>query len=256
MPLSVLGLEFGDLVIAFILIGFAGFVDSIAGGGGLITVPTFMFLGLPPQSLLGTNKLVSTAGASLAIWRYSKARAIDWRRFKWAILTSFGSAILGASLSRYQSNEFMVSLLLAITPLIFLMSTKKIHSQIKKIVPESKSFFAIIFVSFLLGGYDGFFGPGTGSFFLFFLLFLFNLKEREASANARILNYASNLGALLFFISAWQISWPLAAFGVSASLLGNTIGSHLVIHQASRWVRPLFYLVLFGLLVKLSIEMF
>jgi uncharacterized membrane protein YfcA len=252
----VLALEFSDYLIAFILIAFAGFVDSIAGGGGLITVPTYLFLGLPPQSLLGTNKLVSTVGASLAVWRYSKARAIHWQKFKWPILTSFVASIFGAWLSRFQSKEFMVSLLLIVTPLILFISTKKIHLHFERLIPESKRFLLIMMLSFLLGGYDGFFGPGTGSFFLFFLLYLLNLKEKEASANARVLNYASNVGALLFFVSSWNFSFQIAALGIGASLLGNFLGSHMVIHHAARWVRPLFFLVLFGLLFKLIAEYF
>jgi len=237
--------------IAFTLIGFAGFVDSIAGGGGLITIPTYLFLGLPPQVLLGTNKLVSATGASLTVFRYSKVKAINWKRFRTPALLSFLAAIVGACLSRYQSKQLMLGILFVVTPIVFLISLRKPSSETKWKFSKNMSFVFLLGMAILLGGYDGFFGPGTGSFLLFGLLYLLKMNAKESSANARILNYASNLGALLYFSSQFKFDLPIASMGIVASLIGNYLGSHFVIHHAARVVRPLFLLVLIGLMLKL-----
>lgn len=249
-------IESFDYILAFCLIAFAGFVDSIAGGGGLITVPTYLFLGLPPQVLLGTNKLVSSVGASLTIFRYTRAKAINWSQFKFPILVSFLAAVLGAYLLAIQSRELMLGILIVISPLVFLISLKKPKHQKFSWMTKKLSTIFLILMSALLGCYDGFFGPGTGSFFLFGLMYLLAFPAKEASANARILNYASNLGALIFFFSQLKFSLGISVLGIVASLIGNYFGSHLVINHANRVVRPLYLIVLTLLIFKLVWEFY
>jgi hypothetical protein len=248
-------LDFWDYSFAFTLICFAGFVDSIAGGGGLITVPTYLFLGLPPQTLLGTNKLVSTVGASFSVLRYLKAGAIDWKRFRTPFIFAICFSALGAWLSRYQSEELMLLILIVVAPAVLVISLRKPKVGPRK-VAWLQSFVFLCVLSIILGTYDGFFGPGTGSFFLFSLLYITGLASKEASANARFLNFGSNIGALIFFSSQLQFSVEIAAIGIVAALIGNILGSYFVIHHAQKIVRPLFLIVLSALILKLFYDFF
>lgn len=249
-------MDLWDYSLAFALIAFAGFVDSIAGGGGLITVPTYLFLGLPPQTLLGTNKMVSTFGASLSVFRYLRAGAIDWKRFRIPFFAAITFSVLGAWLSRFQSEELMLLILLIVSPLVLIISLRRPKQKAQGLGKWRLSIAFLTFVSALLASYDGFFGPGTGSFFLFALLYISQLGSRAASANARILNFGSNLGALAYFSSQLQFSLKIAVLGILAALLGNYLGSHFVIHHAQKVVRPLFLIVLSVLILKLFYDFF
>lgn len=245
-----------DLALVFILVAFAGFVDSVAGGGGLITVPTYLFVGLPPQVLLGTNKLVSTIGATMAVFRYAQNKVIHWKLFFWPILVSAMAAFLGAYFSRYQSEALMLTLLLFVVPVVLGFSLKKPQARAIPLISSKRLILAVSGLAVLVGGYDGFFGPGTGSFFLFGLLYFLKLSPQSASVNARILNYASNLGALTYFATQLQFDLRVAGVGIVASVLGNYLGSHMVIQHADRVVRPLFLVVLVGLLITLAARWF
>lgn len=234
----------------FVLVAFAGLVDSIAGGGGLITVPTYLSIGLPPQVLLGTNKLVSTVGTSLSVFRYFKAAAIEWKTFRVPALLSFLFSILGAWLSRFHSRDSMLWVLLMVAPVILVLSLKPKFLRISGF-SKFDLFQVAVSSAILIGCYDGFFGPGTGSFFLFSLLYLGKLSAKSASANARLLNYSSNLGAVFYFATEIHFALDIAIIGIGASLIGNYIGSHFVIKHAEKVVRPIYFLVLVSLILKL-----
>lgn len=250
-------LEFGllDYSLIFLLVALAGVVDSIAGGGGLITVPTYLAFGMPPGLVLGTNKAVSSIGTTMAVWRYWRSEAIDWRLARWAVVLSFTGAVAGAWLSRYQSRETMTWLLLAVVPMVLILSFRRREPNPATALHAHAPFWAAA-IGLTVGAYDGFFGPGTGSFLIFALVSFLHLTAQRASATARVINYASNLGALLFFASRFQIHLPVVAVAASASLAGNFIGSHLVIRSAEKVVRPVFLVVLGALLVKLIAETF
>lgn len=256
MALFVMDYSLFDYSLVFALIAFAGFVDSIAGGGGLITVPTYLFIGMPPQVLLGTNKLVSTSGATLAVIRYARGRAIRWKFFAIPVLVSGCAAYVGAWLSRYQSRELMLGILLVVIPLVLINSLRKHRPQVHFPFTKPMAFGFVILMALVIGGYDGFFGPGTGSFFLFGLLYVLQMSARDASANARILNYCSNIGALVFFFSQLQFDFRIAGVGIVGSLIGNYAGSHFVLKHADRIVRPLFIIVLSCLMLKLTWDFF
>jgi len=253
--LAVLDLSLIDFTLIFFLVALAGVVDSIAGGGGLITVPTYLAFGMPPGLVLGTNKAVSTVGTSLAVWRYARSGSIDWRLARWALVLSFGGSMVGAWLSRYQSRDTMTVLLLVIVPLVLILSLRKQEPNPDTALHANAPFWAAG-MGLIMGAYDGFFGPGTGSFLIFGLVSFLHLSSRPASATARVINLASNAGALLFFATQLQIHLPVAAVAAVGSLTGNYLGSHFVIHRAESVVRPVFFVVLGALLVKLVAEMF
>ena len=249
--MAALELSLIDYSFIFLLVAFAGMVDSIAGGGGLITVPTYLAFGLPPGLTLGTNKAVSSIGTSLAVWRYARTGAIDWRLARGAVALALLGSILGAWLSRYQSRETMTLLLLVVVPFVLIISIRRWRPNPRTALHPQAPFWAAV-LGFVLGGYDGFFGPGTGSFLIFGMVAWLHLGARQASATARVINFASNLGALAFFATQLQVHLPVAAIAAVGSLSGNYVGSHLVIHRAESVVRPVFLCVLTILLLKLG----
>lgn len=241
----------------FLLIGFAGFIDSIAGGGGLISVPAYIAVGLPGEFILGTNKCVSSSGATFAVLRYALNRAILWRIMAYAIVAALIGSYIGAGLSHLLSKEVMFSLLLIIIPLIFVLQYRQAKQPVdgEKQHPKTAVLRAAV-IGLLIGGYDGIFGPGTGTFLLLAFMAFLNFSTLEASANARIVNYASNVSALIYFLLQGRIYWPIALVAIVGSICGNWIGSGLVIKSADKIVVPVFRFVLFMLLTKCGYDLF
>jgi uncharacterized membrane protein YfcA len=241
----------------FLLIGFAGFIDSIAGGGGLISVPTYLALGMPADLILGTNKCVSSTGTSFAVFRYIRNRTILWQTVSYAIIAALLGSAIGASLSSYLSRSLIFALLLTVIPLLFLLQSR--HMQTGALKPEltrRQVLTRAILCGFFIGGYDGVFGPGTGTFLLLAFMVFLHMSTREASANARIVNYASNVSAFIYFLIQGRIYWPVALVAIAGSICGNWLGSGLVISNADRVVVPVFRFVLCLLMLKCGYDLF
>lgn len=235
----------------FVLVAFAGFVDSIAGGGGLITVPTYIALGVPSEFILGTNKCVSTTGGTLSIFRYIKNGVVDFKLMIYGIFTGFVGSMVGAQMSAHLDSEKMVYILIVIVPIIFILNyfKEKIvagneeHSQETLIVRT-------LLIGLIIGCYDGFFGPGTGTFLIIAMVFLLNMSMVEASPNARVINFTSNISAFIFFLFKGVILWKVALIAILASLTGNHLGSSVVLKGNHRLVKYVFNFVLVLLLCK------
>ena len=244
-------LSLSSYVLIFALIAFSGFVDSIAGGGGLISVPTYILAGVPAEFILGTNKTVSTTGGSIAVFRYARSGFVIWKTVIIAVLCALIGSSLGAQASHILSPKIMVYILLTIVPVVFLLNSRlKKMAELERKETSLKTAVLAAFMGLSIGFYDGFFGPGTGTFLILFYVLAFHYSLQEASINARLVNYASNFAAFFVFLSSGRIAWNVAAVGICASILGNFVGSRLVLSKADRIVRPLFNLVLVLLLVK------
>ncbi len=241
----------------FLLIGFAGLIDSIAGGGGLVSVPTYMAVGMPPEFILGTNKCVSSSGTTLAVYRYVSNKAILWHTMVFSIVAALIGSAIGANLSRHLSKDIMFVILLVVIPVIFLLQVRqgRLETAKKTLAPGIAACRAAA-IGLVVGGYDGLFGPGTGTFLLLAFMAFLNMTTREASANARIVNYASNLSAFFFFLFQGRIFWPIAAVAIAGSICGNWIGSGLVLKNADKVVVPVFRFVLLLLLVKCGYDLY
>ncbi len=193
-------MEIWQYFAVFVLIGFAGFIDSIAGGGGLISVPTYLALGVPTELILGTNKCVSSSGTSFAVFRYIKSGSILWKTVAYAIVAALVGSAIGASFSTYLSRSTLFTLLLFVIPILFYLQAKHMGEQrtsIEALTSQQIAFRATL-AGFFIGGYDGIFGPGTGTFLLLAFILYLQMNTREASANARIVNYASNVSAFIY----------------------------------------------------------
>jgi uncharacterized membrane protein YfcA len=235
---------------------FAGFVDSIAGGGGLISLPAYLLAGVPTYNALGTNKLSSAFGTTISAVRYIKNKSI---RFN-LILPTVGLALIGSSLGAnlvLQVEEiYLQYLLLFILPLIAVLIFRK--KDILEVGDDDhlsgrKQFIIACLAAFIIGGYDGFYGPGTGTFLVLVFTAMAKINVKEASGNAKCINLASNIAALTTFLLHGHVFVVLGLSGAVFNMFGNYVGSGLVLSNGSKIVRPIILLVLSILFLKIII---
>ncbi len=240
----------------YVLLAFAGagagFIDAIAGGGGLITVPALLWAGLPPQMALGTNKLQSTFGTTLAVWRYSRAGLIEWSRLRWAIVVTLMAAILGtwtAVRIRPDLLAQMVPAMLAGVAIYTALNPGLGHQQ--RQARMGYGLFAVIFGT-VLGFYDGFFGPGAGSFWMMACVLALGQDLRSAAGTTKALNLTSNVASLVAFGMAGCLRWDVGAAMIAGQLCGARLGSGLVLSRGAGIIRPIFIATALALAAKLA----
>lgn len=232
--------------------GFAGgLVDAIAGGGGLITVPALMAVGLPPHVALGTNKLQSACGTSLAVWHYARAGLTRTAGIRLAV----GCAALAGAAGAVAVGMVGRDLLRQVVPVLLAVVAVYTACNRRFGLEPGKARLAPWQVAagcgILLGGYDGFFGPGTGSFWMLALVSLLGLDLRHATGYTKAANLASNLGSLAVFLACGAVHAGAAGVMIVGQLIGARLGSGLVIANGAKVVRPVFLTVVFALTVKL-----
>ena len=232
------------MYVFLIFMGFlAGFIDAIAGGGGLISIPALTFTGMPISLVLGTNKLQSSIGTGLSVYQYHKNGLISFRTVYKGLLMGFIGAIFGAITVNYVSNEFMEYIVpfLLIMVFVFNLFNKSLGlHQTKKILNET-IFFTIF--GFILGFYDAFFGPGTGNFWIILIVFFLGYSFLNASGYAKVLNLKSNLFSLAIFLYYGNVNFVIGLIMASGQLVGNFLGSKMVILKGSKFIRPFFMTV-------------
>jgi uncharacterized membrane protein YfcA len=238
-------------LILFALALLAGLVDSIAGGGGLITVPALLWTGLDPIAVLATNKAQGVFGTFAASVNFVRQGATDLQRAAFAILCTFIGAAAGTISVRYLGGELLerlIPILLIGFAVYFLFSPRVSDLDSRHRVGEGV--FALT-VGFGVGFYDGFFGPGTGTFFAMGYVALLGYSLRRATAHTKLLNFTSNLAALLFFLPGGHVAWSIGLPMAAGQLLGAWAGSRLVLRHGARLVRPV--LVVASLAVSLKL---
>ncbi|WEK03152.1 MAG: TSUP family transporter [Candidatus Devosia phytovorans] len=229
----------------------AGFVDAIAGGGGMISIPALLFAGLPPVSALATNKLQSVVGTTMAAVTFWRRGYVSVQRLIPAIAMTFAGSLLGASVVRSVDTNLLqmaVPVALIAIALYFLfapnLSDDSRHARLpfRLLVPA---------IGFVIGFYDGIFGPGTGSFFTICFVTLFGLGLTHASGNTKVLNLTSNLAALVIFIPAGAVVWPAAVAMAIGQIAGGYIGARTGIRYGAKLIRPVVVVVCIVLAVRL-----
>ena len=216
----------------------AGGIDAMAGGGGLITVPALLWVGLTPVQALATNKAQAVFGSFAATLRFLRSGAIDLRAAAPAVACTFVGAALGAVAVQVLARDLLAGLvpvLLIGFALYFLFSPRVSDLDSRRRVGDVA--FGLS-VGSAVGFYDGFFGPGTGTFFAMGYVALLGYNLRRATAHAKLLNFTSNLAALLFFIAGGQVIWAIGLAMAAGQLIGGWIGAHLVLAHGARLVRP------------------
>jgi len=231
------------LLCAAALLG--GTVDAISGGGGLITVPVLLAVGLPPHLALGTNKGQSTFGSFAAILRYRHAGLIDWKTarisFPPGIVGSASGAALALALKPEVLSPIVIVLLLAVAGLI---ASGRLRPRGGETPPVGRRVGIIVAaIALALGAYDGFFGPGTGTFIIAAYVMLIHLPLPRATAEAKVLNFASNFAALAMFAGRGEILWAAALPMAAAQLFGGFLGAHLAVRRGDRLIRAMVFVV-------------
>jgi uncharacterized protein len=233
---------------------FAGFVDAIVGGGGLIQLPALL-AGYPssaPAVLLGTNKLGSICGTTGAVLRYLRVVRIPWRVVLPAAVIAFLASLGGASLvSAVSPSLFRPLVPLMLTGvLLYVLSNKDLGARHAPIVfSRRRGCFALATIGGI-GLYDGFFGPGTGSFLMLLFIRVYGFDFLHASAGARAINVATNAGALLFFGLHGEIHWGLGIGLGACNTAGSVLGAHTAVKHGSKFVRGVFIAIVIALIAK------
>lgn len=217
----------------------AGFVDAVAGGGGLITIPALLSAGLPPVAALATNKAQSIVGTFTAAVTYWRKGYVSLLTLVPSIAAAFAGSFLGAVIVTQidtSALEIAVPVAIIAVALYFTLSP-----SIKDVdgAPRLKFPTWVPVFGFLIGFYDGIFGPGTGSFFMLAFVALFGLSAARASAHTKVLNVTSNLAAIVFFLFAGEIVWPVAAVMALGQVIGGYLGAITGIRYGARIIRPL-----------------
>ncbi|HEY0505915.1 MAG TPA: TSUP family transporter [Lysobacter sp.] len=248
-------MEFGGEVIALLMgVAFvAGLIDAMAGGGGLLTIPALMSVGIPPVHALATNKLQSSFGTASAVVAFARAGRIDFRRFRWPALGAFVGSLLGAwTLQRLDPSflSALIPILLVLMAAYFLfgprLSEEDRHARLGPA--------ALLVIVAAIGFYDGFFGPGTGSFLATALVALFGMGLVSATAHTKLLNLSSNIAALIALVIGGKVLWTLGLLMALSSVLGGQIGAHLAMRVGGKLIRPLLVAMSLALTAKLLMD--
>ena len=249
-----------ELIIVSLASLLAGFVDAIVGGGGLVLVPALFatFPAAHPATLFGSNKSASVWGTALATWQYSRRVQLPWRAMLPAAASGFAGAFFGAWVVTVISPELLRKAL----PLILLgvlgytLARKDLGRVHAPRFSGSQEMLAACLIGVVLGFYDGFFGPGTGSFLVFLMVRWLGYDFLNASACAKLINTATNLAALILFAIKGHVWWHFALAMALANLIGSTLGTRLALRHGAGFVRVAFMLVVSALIVKTGWDAF
>ncbi len=232
------------VVIALFAAGIAsGFVDSIAGGGGLISVPALLLAGLDPKPALATNKLQACFGSSMATYQYLRHGHLEIRPAVPGIVITFIAAACGTLTVRVISTDVLsriIPIAMGVILVYTILSPRLGHVSRKPMV-HRYGFYAIFGVT--IGFYDGFFGPGTGSFWVMAYMLFLGYDMRRATGHTKLMNFTSNIAALLFFLPGGLIHYPLGLCMAGGQILGARLGARMASRKGTKFIRPIFLVV-------------
>ena len=234
----------------------ASFMDAIGGGGGIISLPSYLLAGVPIHYALGTNKLSSCLGMFASTIRFIKKGCVDWILGVPSIFFALFGAHIGTRLQLMVDEKYLKVILLFVLPLIAVIILKKKSLPEKR--EEKNEWVRRVIVwsaALIFGTYDGFYGPGTGTFLLLVFCYLAKLDIRTASGNVKLVNQASNIGAMVTSLVAGKVLVPLGLIAAVFSTAGQYIGAGLALKNGSKIVRPVILVVLVLLTGKVVLEL-
>jgi uncharacterized membrane protein YfcA len=244
-------IETWQLPLLFVVGLVAGFVDSIAGGGGLIALPALLSCGLEPQTALGTSKLQATFGSASAAWHYADAKTVSLNDCARGFALTLLGAVLGTLVVQRVDPSFLkrcIPILLAVVAIYTLLKPRlgdeDVHPRMKR------GWFDLTF-GLLFGFYDGFFGPGVGTFWTMAFMLGLGFNLTRATGYTKVMNFASNLSSLAVFLLHGSVLYPAGLTMGAGQLLGARLGSRMVIARGTKFIRPIFICVVLALTVRL-----
>ena len=235
----------------------AGFVDAVAGGGGLISLPAYLLTGMPVHFAIGTNKLSSSMGTALATARFAKKGYILWKNAALCAVCALAGSACGAALALRISDRYFKIIMLVVLPLTALyICFGKTFLKEKEPYSFVKTLLLSLCIALLIGIYDGFYGPGTGTFLLLLLTGLAHVRLKEANGVAKVINLVTNTTALAVYLTQGKVYLLLGLAAGCFSIAGNYLGTRFFEKKQAKSVKPLMLLVIAIFFVKVITELF
>jgi len=236
------------------LVFLAGFVDSIGGGGGLISLPAYLFAGLPTHMAVATNKLSSACGTTISTIKFIKEKLVHLNLAVPTVICAMAGSFVGARLSLLTSEDALKIIMIPVLLIaaFFVMNRNMFgRNNDESVVIDKKTYIIACLAALIIGGYDGFYGPGTGTFLIIALNVFARLNVKTSNAQAKVINLTTNLTSLAVFIMGGQVMWALGLAGAVCNMAGNHLGASLAIKQGARITRPIIIAVLILLAIKI-----
>jgi uncharacterized membrane protein YfcA len=235
----------------------ASLLDAIAGGGGIISLPTYLLAGLPIHMALGTNKVSASLGSLASTGRYIHQRYIDWKLAVPSVVLALLGSMGGTRLQLLVDETYLQYLLLVVLPVVAVVVLRQREfREIPGDIPRRRQAAVVLTASLIIGAYDGFYGPGTGTFLLLVYTGLGQMDVRTASGNVKAVNLASGIGSLVTAVLYGQVFWQLGLIATAASFAGHYVGAGLTIKNGAKIVRPVAVVALGLLAVKVVSGLF
>lgn len=247
-------LSIWTFIIVCPMVFLASFVDAVAGGGGLISLPAYLLAGVQPKFAIGTNKLSSAIGTVFSTARYCKNGFFDLKLAIPSVIVALAGSYIGAKTVLVTSDEVLKYILIVVLPVVaFFVLKKKNFNKVKNKPKRITQFIIAVLASFVVGMYDGFYGPGTGTFLILIYTGLVKLDLLTASGNTKLVNLASNITALVTFMCSGNIVYALGIAASVFSIAGHYLGSGMVMKNGSKIVKPIIVVVIVLLLIKICV---
>lgn len=235
------------------LVFLAGFVDSIAGGGGLISLPAYMIAGLPTHMAIATNKLSSACGTTISTAKFIKEKLVHLKLAIPTVICAMIGSYIGAALSLKSSENILKIIMI---PVLIVAAFFVINRNLfgknnsEEVVITLRTYIVACVAALIIGAYDGFYGPGTGTFLIIALNVFAHLNVKTSNAQAKVINLTTNLTSLAVFIIGGQVVWGLGLVAALCNMAGNYLGSTLAINKGAKITRPIILVVLLLLAIK------
>ncbi len=249
-----------EIIILCIAAFAAGFIDAIVGGGGLIQTPATLITlpQYPVATLLGTTKIPSFIGTSMAAWQYARIVQLRWKLLAMMCSVALLAAFAGSKTVSIISNAFMKPVIFGVLILvgIYTYSKKNFGSNTTITKPPKNEWLIAASFSLLIGFYDGFIGPGAGSFLVLFFISALGFDFLRASAHAKFVNLATNMGSIVFFSSSGHILYQYAIPMAICNFTGSILGTRLAILRGNSFIRIFFLIVVIGTIIRFGYDIF
>lgn len=233
----------------------AGLIDAIGGGGGLISLPAYLIAGLPPHAAVATNKLSSTCGTTLATLRFIKNGLVNLKLALPSVIAAMIGSSIGANLSLLIKEEIMLYIMVAILPICaFLVLNKKLFHDGggDEVTLNRRTYITATIAALIIGMYDGFYGPGTGTFLIISFTVFAKISMKTANAQAKVINLTSNITSLIIFLINGEVLFSVGIVAAACNMLGGYIGAGLVMKNGAKIVKPSIIFVLILLALKIT----
>ena len=247
------------LAILCFLTFLAGFIDSIAGGGGLISLPAYLFIGLPIHNAMACNKFSAGIGTTFSTFRFFKNKVLDWKVALVSAISSFTGSSMGTNLALLIDEKLLNKIFVCVLPVVavFILLKRDFGDENKSdSIPKVKAYILAFVIGIIIGFYDGLIGPGTGTFAIIAYCLIMKYDLRTASGNAKMLNFASNCASLIAFIYSGKILYSIAIPAAISGIVGNYMGAGFAIKKGAKFIRPMMIVVIVLLFAKMFLDVF